>query len=131
MASEWDGDWHNDVGSMMTLRVSDGIVRGIYHTGVGRPGADEGFPIAGIVNDDMLAFTVNFGPHGSVAAWTGRRLDTDTDTGADTANAGPSIHTLWHVVRNTDDTGNALPRWSSTLTGATVFRRTARAAATP
>ncbi len=119
MTSNWDGEWHNDVGSMMTLRVSDGTVRGTYRTGVGRPGADEGFPIAGIVNDDMLAFTVNFGPHGSVAAWTGRRIDAN----AENANAGPSIHTLWHVVRNTDDTGKPLPPWSSTLTGATMFRR--------
>ena len=113
MAIDWNGRWRNDVGSEVEFSEADGVLQGTYHTGVGRPDAGEGFPVMGTVSGDMIAFTVNFGGHGSVAAWTGRHVD---------GNDGPAIHTLWHLVRNSDDAGEPLPPWSSTLTGAAIFR---------
>ena len=109
----WDGTWRNGVGSEMTVRESGGIVSGTYRTNVGRPEAAESFPIVGVAHEDMIAWTVDFGDHGSLTAWTGRLV-----SGED-----PRIETLWHLVRNRDDAGEPLPAWASTLTGAATFRR--------
>ena len=114
MAIDVSGRWRNDVGSEIDLRHEGGVLRGAYRTAVGRPDESEGFPIAGVVNDDMLAMTVDFGEHGSVGAWTGRVVD---------GEGGVALHTLWHLVRNRSDDGEPLPPWSSTLAGAAVFRR--------
>jgi hypothetical protein len=117
MPHDCNGRWRNEVGSEMALEVQGGVVRGTYHTAVGRPGAGDGFPVRGVLNGDMLAMTVDFGAHDSVAAWTGRVV-TDDD--------GDRIHTLWHLVRDRSDAGEPLPPWSSTLAGAAVFRRLRR-----
>ena len=111
MTGEWDGRWRNQVGSAMDLRTVDGVLQGDYHTSVGRPDSATAFPLVGVVNGDMIAFTVTFGEHGSVTAWAGRRT------------AEGRIETLWHLVRNKDDSGAPLPTWCSTLAGAAVFER--------
>ena len=111
--TSWDGVWRNEVGSEMTLRETGGIVAGTYRTRVGRPEDTESFALVGIARDDMIAWTVDFGDHGSLTAWTGRRIDDDD----------PRIATLWHLVRNRDDAGEPLAPWASTLAGAAVFRR--------
>lgn len=114
MTHELDGTWVNDVGSRMEITASAGVLRGTYHTAVGRPEADDGFALAGVVNGDMSAFTVDFGDHGSVCAWTGRLVQADD---------GAALHTLWHLVRDHSDSGESLPAWASTLAGSAVFRR--------
>jgi len=109
----WDGTWRNGLGSEMTLRESAGIVSGTYRTDVGRPDSGEAFSLVGVAHGDMIAWTVDFGDHGSLTAWTGRHVD----------DGDPRIETLWHLVRDRDDTGAPLPPWASTLTGAATFRR--------
>lgn len=111
--SRWDGTWRNELGSEMTLRVSGGVASGVYRTNVGRPDAGESYSLVGVSHDDMIAWTVDFGDHGSLTAWTGRLVE-DED---------PRLLTLWHLVRNSDDSGEPLPPWASTLTGAATFRR--------
>jgi hypothetical protein len=111
--SDWNGRWRNELGSEMTLHVDDGIASGTYRTQVGRPDEHEEFRLAGIVRRDMIAWTVDFGAHGSLTAWTGRLVDGDD----------PHLLTLWHLVRDEDDAGEPLSPWSSTLAGSAAFRR--------
>lgn len=115
--TRWNGTWKNEVGSQMTLAEEHGAVTGTYHTHVGRPDSNEGFPIAGQARGDMVAWTVDFGEHGSIAAWAGRMVEEGVD-GDD-----ERITTLWHLVRDRTDDGEPLPPWASTMAGAAVFRR--------
>ena len=112
--TSWNGTWSNEVGSRMTLTEQHGAITGTYRTQVGRPDSHVGFPIVGQARGDMIAWTVDFGEHGSVAAWAGRMVVEGDDE---------RITTLWHLVRDRTDEGEPLPPWASTLAGAAVFRR--------
>ncbi len=112
--STWDGRWRNELGSEMEISVDGGRVSGVYRTQVGRPDAAEQFAVTGFAHEDLIGIVAQFGEHGSVTSWTGRRTE-----GA----GGDEIRVLWHLARNTDDAGETLPAWASILAGSAVFRR--------
>jgi len=111
--SEFNGSWKNEAGSLVTLVVNDGEVRGIYQTNVGQPDKNQSFPLIGFAQGDQITFTVNFKGYGSMTAWVGQM--TVDETGK------PYIRTLWHLTRDKDDDQEKAELWQSIITGASNF----------
>jgi len=111
--SEFNGSWKNEAGSLVTLVVSDGEVRGTYQTNVGQPDKNQSFPLIGLAQGDQITFTVNFKGYGSMTAWVGQM--TVGETGK------PYIRTLWHLTRDKEDDQEKDDLWQSIITGASNF----------
>ena len=122
MSVNFAGTWYNQHDSRMTLQVTaTGAVSGTYQTGVGLPDRQETFPVAGFAAGDLIAFTVNFGSHGSLTAWAGQH----TRDGSGTER----LDTMWYLARNVPDADEPQRLWGGIWSGADVFRRTPYAAA--
>ena len=113
--SEFNGSWQNEAGSLVTLVVNDGEVRGTYQTNVGQPDKNQSFALIGFAQGDQITFTVNFKGFGSMTAWTGQ-LTTDK-------NDKPYIRTLWHLTRDVENDKEQADIWKSINTGASNFVR--------
>lgn len=111
---DFAGSWRSQRGSEMELALSGRSLSGTYRTAVGEPGPDEGFSLVGFVNGDLIAFTVDFGVYGSVAAWAGQHT---TEAG------GERIHALWYLPRNLVDAEEPRMLWAGILAGADTFTR--------
>lgn len=114
--SEFNGSWQNEAGSLVTLVVNEGEVRGIYQTNVGQPDKNQSFALIGFVEGDQITFTVNFKGYGSMTAWVGQM--TLDDAGK------PYIRTLWHLTRDKEDDQEKDDLWQSIITGASNFEAT-------
>jgi hypothetical protein len=113
-APDFAGQWRNQRGSEMGLVVSGASLRGAYRTAVGEPRPGETFDLVGFVNGDLIAFTVDFGAYGCVAAWAGQH----------TVEEGEErIHTLWYLPRNLVDADEHRMLWAGMLAGADTFTR--------
>ncbi|GAA4459390.1 avidin/streptavidin family protein [Nibrella saemangeumensis] len=109
------GVWVNELGSKMTLDVTDGgNVSGTYVTNVGSPGKTEEFPLTGFASGDLIAFTVNFGKYGSLTSWSGQHTETEN---------GAVIKTMWLLAENVPDQNEPKNLWGAVLTGADEFTR--------
>jgi len=114
MSIDIEGTWYNQHGSRLELHADDeGHVDGWFHSGVGFDRPDERHRVEGCVRGDLISFHVDFGPHGTITAWTGH-------VGLDRGE--PAIHTLWHMaVRGARSTGTT--QWRGTWAGADTFHR--------
>jgi hypothetical protein len=107
-----NGKWRNQYNSEMNLTVDGSIVSGTFQTAIGQPKFDEQFEISGKINNNVIAFMVDFGKYGSLACWTGRfELD----------EMGPVIHTMWHLSQS--EGGDEEQMAKAILTGVGTFRK--------
>jgi avidin family protein len=112
---DFSGHWRNQRGSSIELAVDDrGRVSGTFRTGVGVPLPEESFPLCGIAQGDLIAFSVGFGVHESVTAWAGQHT---------IAKGRERIETLWHLARNIGDEDEDRALWAAILSGADTFER--------
>ena len=110
----FDGIWRNELNSEMELVATAGKISGKYRTGVGLPTPTEEFDLIGFYSDDLLSFTVNFGPYGSLTSWVGQHTH---------AGGTEIIKTLWLLARNVQDPDEPTKMWGSILTGSNDFHR--------
>lgn len=115
------GQWRNERGSVLILRVEGTQLSGSYRTAVGNPDPRDDYPVSGIVHGDLLAFSVAWIGHDSLTSWTGRH-----EAGED------RLRTLWHLVRSHTTTIDPLTLtpnrhpvaiWGAFTTQASVFDR--------
>ncbi len=107
-----NGKWRNQYNSEMDLTVTENLVSGTFQTAIGLPKFEEKFEILGRINANGIAFIVDFGKYGSIAAWTGRfELD----------EMGPVIHTMWHLSQSEGGEEEQLAK--AILTGVGTFRK--------
>lgn len=111
------GRWHNRLGSVMELTVEDGdLVSGTFSTGVGTTHPEGSYHLTGYVLGDVLAFCVDFRPHGSVAAWAGHHVRD---------GRGERLVTLWHLAQPVAAPRDETDLWRGVLAGADEFERDA------
>ena len=111
---DFNGTWNNQHGSEMTLSIQQHSVTGKYRTAVGAPGPTEEFDLTGFCSGDIIAFAVNFGAHGSLTAWVGQ---------VDGKPPDETLHTMWHLARNVEETEEPDQLWAGVLTGSDRFSR--------
>lgn len=120
MAADFAGQWYNQLGSWMNLKVSKGAVTGTYHTAVGAPKPADTFDLIGTVSEDIISFIVSWknqtADHQSITAWVGQ-MTKDDDQATD------RIETLWHLAVNIPDPDEPKHLWGTMRTGADRFRR--------
>ncbi len=108
------GDWFNELGSKMSLKVDGQDITGEYQTAVGN--AEGIYDLSGRTNESnsILGFSVAwqnaYGDNESATAWSGQ-YHSDEDV----------IVTTWLLTDQTDDADD----WKSTLVGKDVFQRQA------
>lgn len=106
------GTWHNEHGSELHLEADpSGHVVGRFRTGVGF-GKDESFDVVGRVANELVAFTVSFGPYGAITSWVGHLLA-----------AEQRIEALWQMTLTLPHPGRADELWKGVWSGADVFER--------
>lgn len=109
------GQWRSRLGSTMTLTVTDDHrIEGTFHTAVGTIDPTQAFHVVGYAEGDALAFCVDFGSRGSVAAWSGHHIADDD---------GDRLVTLWHLGRPVRQPHQEADVWGSILAGSDEFRR--------
>ena len=110
---DFSGTWTNRLGPEMALSVSEvGKLQGTFRTQVGTPSPAETFELVGFVSGDLITFTVNLEPHGSLAVWAGQHaVVSDTE----------KIYTLWHLAENIRDEAKPTHLWAGILAGSNVF----------
>jgi hypothetical protein len=112
---DFSGTWVNELGSEMEITVNDGKVMGKYRSAVGEASPTERFELTGFTSGDRIAFCVDFGAYGTLAAWTGLHSE---DNGVE------AIYALWHLPREIGADEDAKDyRWSAILTGVNTFKR--------
>ena len=113
------GDWHNQLGSTLTVSKVDkttGQITGSYISPSGTQGDSR--PLVGWLQNTQgdpskkhqvgaVSFAVHWGPYGSITSWTGK---------CETLNGTPTIFTLWHLVRTSSDFA-----WDHLLAGSDTF----------
>ncbi len=109
------GTWKNDRGSTMTITSSEkGIIRGYYHTAVGKPKSGEGFSLIGMVAGDQITFNVDYSAYGSLTTWAGQHTIED---------GKEKIITMWYLTQNVKDADEPKKLWRGILSGSSVFHR--------
>ena len=111
VAFDFGGHWLNELGSYMDLAVADGIVSGTYVSTAGS-GGPISKPVYGTVTDDLISFTVNWGP--AITAWVGHGV---------LVKGLPQILTLWHMVVAIADETDPAEQWKTVMAGADQFTR--------
>ena len=112
----FSGKWKNKLGSEVEFSVKGSKVTGKYRTAVGAPTPSEEFPLIGVVNGDIISFSVSWGKYGSVTSWVGQHT-------LDEKQKKESIATMWLLVKNIDETNEPQSLWGAFLTGANSFER--------
>jgi hypothetical protein len=112
-----NGDWYNELGSKMTLKIKGQSVSGKYQTAVGD--ANGIYDLAGRISvpaDENRTL-------GFVVAWQNDKRATDSSTSwsgeAREVNQEQSILTTWLLTVETTPADD----WKSTLVGKDVFKR--------
>ncbi len=114
---EISGTWENQNGSLLTIGpVEDGTFEGTFASTKGRAAQGRAYPVWGIVNGELLAFSVDF-QNGddnlhSICSFSGRLHD-------------GVLHTVWVVAREFEDAEQTKPTepWNTFLTNADHFER--------
>lgn len=107
------GTWHNEHGSEIDL-VADGTrLTGRFRSGTGLAQGRSESELVGFVSGNLIAFTVNFGSHGSLTAWVGHVVKEDGVI---------CIHASWNMtVELPGEDSEDL--WRGIWTGADKFER--------
>jgi hypothetical protein len=115
MNREIAGRWFNQHGSEIALGISpEGKVTGTFS---GRPGVGEEperFELLGFATEELVAFSVNFGRHGSITSWVGHLVARPEEE---------ELQLLWHMTVRVPGAGRGAERWRGIWSGADVFRR--------
>jgi avidin family protein len=110
---DFSGRWKNELGSILDIRVRDGVITGTYVSAVSAGGGPTPpFPVTGTVTEDLLVFTVNWG--GLITTWCGHHVDAD---------GSAQILTLWYLVKAVPDETNPANQWKMIEAGADSFMR--------
>jgi hypothetical protein len=109
------GKWKNELGSVADFSVNGYAVSGTYISAVSGIGASIAGPISGFASDDIIAFTVNWPTTlGSMTAWVGQVVD---------VQGVQTLKTLWHLIRNIEDSEEPSGAWAAILAGADEFTK--------
>jgi hypothetical protein len=109
------GRWRSRLGSTMELTVDeDHRVHGNFHTAVGVLDPNRPYPVVGFAEDDALSFSVDFGRHGSVAAWAGFHIEDESSE---------RLVMLWHLTQPVRHPHNDADVWGALLAGSDEFTR--------
>ncbi len=109
------GRWRSRLGSTMELSVDDTHrIHGTFHTAVGMLDPTRGFPVVGFAEGDAVSFSVDFGRHGSVAAWAGFHVEDDD---------GEHLYTQWHLTQPVRHPHSEADIWRALLAGSDDFTR--------
>ncbi|MBL6691362.1 MAG: hypothetical protein ISP91_13310 [Pseudomonadales bacterium] len=118
---EITGSWINQNGSTVNLTEKDGVLIGEYCSRKGRAVSGKTYPLAGIVNGDVLSFSVNWQDAEdnleSITSFSGRLERRGGEIKA--------IHTVWVLVRRWENEARTRETgaWNSFLTNSDVFTR--------
>lgn len=108
-----NGKWKNQYNSVMELKLENGgALSGTFQTAIGRPSFEEKFELRGKINQDVIAFMVDFAHYGSIACWTGRFTE-DME--------GEVINSMWHLSQSEGGDEEKLAK--AVLTGVGTFRK--------
>ncbi|MGQ1909653.1 avidin/streptavidin family protein [Marinifilum sp. RC60d5] len=107
-----NGKWKNQYDSILDLTVDGNYLKGIFQTAIGQPNFNDKFKVIGKINDNAIAFIVDFEKYRSLACWTGR-LEKD--------EKGPVLHTMWHLSES--EGGDEEQKAKAILTGVGTFRK--------
>ena len=109
------GEWHNQHGSVIHVEEADGdLIKGTFKSGVGSVDPEKDYPLIGFISDDLICFTVKFGPHQCVTPWTGQHTVVDD---------AEKIETMWHLARPIPDRAEEKSLWAGIWTGADTYIR--------
>ena len=115
------GEWRNQNGSILHVTEQDGPhFGGTFVSEKGRAAKGNAYPVRGVVNGEVVAFSVSFETEVdnlcSITNFTGR-LARDQE--------GDVIHTVWVLARQFEDAARTKPTqpWNPFLTNSDVFRR--------
>ena len=112
------GDWYNELGSMMALKVEGNLVTGTYHTAVGE--AVGRYPIIGAIDKHPIGQNQAVG---LVVVWQNEQGNTHSVTTwsgqLQTIQGREVLKTTWLLTRETDPNLD----WQSTLVGTDTFTR--------
>lgn len=113
------GKWENQNGSILEVTDVDGYnFRGNFISTKGRAVRGTRYPVQGIVNGELISFSVNFvegdDNRASIATFSGRMHDDEA-----------KLHTVWIVAREFEDSEQTKPTqiWNTFLTNSDVFTR--------
>ncbi|MGD0906928.1 MAG: avidin/streptavidin family protein [Candidatus Acidiferrales bacterium] len=108
---DFNGQWENELGSYMDLKVTGTNLRGTYVSAVSDSGGKtKPFHLKGSVAGDLLTFSVNWGK--AVTAWTGHGVIN---------NGHPQILTLWQLVVTIQNELDPKKQWKTIMAGADEF----------
>ena len=111
---DWLGTWENQNKSRLEItRVDLDRFYGTFQSTRGRAVQDQKYPVSGSIQNELIAFVVNFSSVGSIVSFSGRLAEDG------------SIHTLWTLVREYADeakTKKTQP-WNSFTVNSDLFRR--------
>jgi hypothetical protein len=111
---DFAGTWWNERCSKMDLTVTGDQLTGQYTSAVGK-NAGQPYALTGYrAGVDLIAFAVNFGPTGSLAAWAGQHT---VERGTE------KIVTQWNLAVNVPDDKEDDQLWGAVWTGSDRFER--------
>ncbi len=111
------GTWRNELGSVMSLRQSGDKLEGTYTTKVGAADHDRHFKLRGVVNGDLVSFSVSWEDIGSITTWAGQHALSHNGAEQDL------IKTTWVLVKNVGEDLEPQGLWAQSLVGQDVFRK--------
>ncbi len=112
VAARFEGTWKNELGSTMTLTVSDSKVTGTYQSAVSGDGAPVVGDLQGWIAGAVISFVVKW--DASTTAWVGHHVLED---------GTESIETLWQLATKLQNPDDPNDLWESVLAGADRFVR--------
>ena len=107
------GTWHNAHGSELDLTVDGQRLTGRFRSGTGLAKGRTEADVVGFVSGNLVAFTANFGAHGSLTSWVGHLIMETRE---------PRIHAIWNLCVDVPF-GSTEELWRGTWTGADIFER--------
>lgn len=112
------GSWVNQNGSILTIEFEKhDIFSGDFVSSKGRAARGMTYPVIGVKNHDLVSFSVDFRTSGqdlrAISTFAGRVVP----------GAEPTIHTVWILAREFEDSEQTKPThvWNTFITNSDVF----------
>lgn len=109
-AVDFSGTWKNELHSSMVLTQAGGALSGVYTSAVSAGGATAVGDLVGVVDGDLISFTVHWRDFQAITAWVGQ-LRPHT--------APPVFDSLWQMTKQVAEGDE----WASINAGADSFTR--------